>query len=94
MDILARRDELEIRKLFELCFAKRPAEELYDVRKDPHELTNVAGQPEYAAEQRRLRAQLDEWMKATGDPRAIHDDDHWDSYPYLGSAAAPKQAEK
>ena len=93
-DILARRDAPELQKLFELCFAKRPAEELYDVRKDPHELINVAGQPEYAAERKRLRAQLDEWMKATGDPRAIHDDDHWDGYPYFGSAATSKKAEK
>ena len=93
-DILARRDAPELQKLFELCFAKRPAEELYDVRKDPHELINVAGQPEYAAERKRLRAQLDEWMKATGDPRAIHDDDHWDSFPYFGNASASKKAEK
>jgi uncharacterized sulfatase len=93
-DILTRRDEPGVQKLFELSFGKRPAEELYDLRNDPHELTNVASRPDYAAVQKQLRTQLDEWMKATGDPRAFKDDDHWDSYPYFGSSSAPKKAEK
>ena len=93
-DILARREAPGMQILFELCFGKRPAEELYDLRKDPHELTNVAGQPDYAAAQKRLRTQLGDWMKATADPRALHDDDRWDSYPYYGSASGSNKAEK
>ena len=71
-------------RLFELCFVKRPAEELYDLSKDPHQLHNVAEQPEYAAQLRELRARLEQWMKDSADPRAVKDDDHWDSYPYFG----------
>jgi len=80
--------------LFQLCFGKRPAEELYDVRKDPHEIRNLAGQAEFAKVQKQLRAQLERWMKETGDPRATNDDDHWDNYPYYGGTggkAAPKK---
>jgi uncharacterized sulfatase len=45
----------------------RPAEELYDLRKDPHELNNLAGN---AAQQKilaSLRKKLDEWMMQQGD---------------------------
>ena len=53
---------------------KRPAEELYDLAADPHEMRNLLDRPEaqLAALQRtalaRLRSALDEWMRATGDP--------------------------
>ncbi|MDW8129406.1 MAG: sulfatase [Bryobacterales bacterium] len=85
--ILDRRHEPKFARYFELCFAKRPAEELYDLRKDPHQIVNVAGRSEYADAQRRLRARLEEWMRQTADPRASEDDDRWDRYPYFGTPA-------
>jgi arylsulfatase A-like enzyme len=45
----------------------KPAEELYDLRKDPHELNNVAGDPAYASVLQSLRAELDRWRKSVGD---------------------------
>jgi len=71
-------------KAFELCFGKRPAEELYDLKNDPSQIKNVAGEADYAKIKRRLRTELDQWMKDTVDPRADKDDDHWDKYPYFG----------
>lgn len=85
--ILERRDDPKFARYFELCFGKRPAEELYDLRKDPHQMVNVAGRKEYADIQVRLRARLEEWMKQTADPRATVDDDRWDRYPYFGAPA-------
>jgi len=85
--ILERRSDPKFARYFELCFAKRPAEELYDLRKDPDQIVNVAGRPEYAEIQRKLRARLEQWMKETGDPRATTDDDRWDRYPYFGPPA-------
>lgn len=82
--ILARREELHYRRFFELCFAKRPAEELYDLHQDPHQIQNVAGDPAYARAQQSLRTRLERWMMETGDPRATADDDRWDRYPYFG----------
>ena len=46
--ILEHRNEPGMEKYFQLCFDKRPAEELYDLGKDPHQINNVAGQPAYA----------------------------------------------
>lgn len=91
--ILDHRDEPAIAPFFQLAFAKRPAEELYDLQSDPFEMKNVADKPEHAEAKRRLRADLDQWMKETADPRIISDDDRWDRYPYVGPET-PREASK
>ncbi|MBK1877706.1 sulfatase family protein [Pelagicoccus mobilis] len=48
-------------------YRKRPEYELYDMSKDPFEMRNLAGNPEYAEEFKRLKAELDGWMKQQGD---------------------------
>ncbi len=48
---------------------------------------NLADQPAYASVQQKLRADLSQWMQDTLDPRVVHDDDHWDQYPYYGGRA-------
>lgn len=83
-EILQRRHEPEIAPYFKLACAKRPAEELYDLSKDPGQIHNVAGRPEYAEVQKRLRAELDRWMLKTADPRARGETDLWDKCPYVG----------
>lgn len=55
--------------LFQLSFGRRPSEELYDLRKDPHQLTNLAGEPEYQASQQRLARRLARDLRKSGDPR-------------------------
>jgi len=45
----------------------RPAEELYDVAADPHEVHDLTGQSAQAAELTRLRESLREWMRQTRD---------------------------
>ena len=85
--LLDRRADRAIAPFFEWATAKRPAEELYDLRRDPGQLKNVAGQSAHRAAQQRLRADLDRWMRETGDPRATVDDDRWDRFPYYGQPA-------
>ena len=41
----------------------RPAEELYDMQKDPDEVNNLAGNPEYAKIKDGLSTKLDKWLK-------------------------------
>ncbi len=48
---------------------RRPAEELYDLRRDPHELDNLAGDADDADVLERLRAALATWRRGTGDVR-------------------------
>jgi len=45
----------------------RPAEELYDLTKDPHELNNLADDPAYRKVLVSLRKKLDTWMQQQGD---------------------------
>lgn len=46
----------------------RPEEELYDLRSDPHELHNLAGDPAYAAELESLRKAMTAWQAEIQDP--------------------------
>lgn len=45
----------------------RPAEELYDLESDPHQIRNLAGDPKYATELERHRQLLANWIAETGD---------------------------
>jgi N-sulfoglucosamine sulfohydrolase len=85
--ILANKESDAVRTTFRSGFEKRPEEELYDVKKDSHQMHNVAAEPGYASARARLRALLDGWLKSTGDPRATVDDNRWDQYPYFGDPA-------
>lgn len=80
--ILNNRDNSAVQKYFRLAFNKRPAEELYDLRLDSAQLENVAENPRYAADKKKLRAKLDSWMKETGDPRGTGKEGNWDNYHY------------
>lgn len=48
-------------------YQKRPAEELYDIVKDPFQTRNLADDPAYAKEKAALRTKLLEWMRQQGD---------------------------
>ena len=46
----------------------RATEELYDLKRDPNELVNVARHPEYEGIIESLKTDLFNWMKYTNDP--------------------------
>ena len=46
---------------------RRAAEELYDLRSDPHEMQNVADEKAYAKTRQDMRDALSEWVIRTGD---------------------------
>ena len=48
-------------------YQQRPEFELYDLEIDPHELTNLAGNPDHLELQSHLFAKLQDWMSAQGD---------------------------
>ncbi|VTU02583.1 sulfatase : N-sulfoglucosamine sulfohydrolase OS=Haliscomenobacter hydrossis (strain ATCC 27775 / DSM 1100 / LMG 10767 / O) GN=Halhy_6811 PE=4 SV=1: Sulfatase: Sulfatase [Gemmataceae bacterium] len=82
--LLAHLDDPAYARFVALIFAKRPAEELYDLKADPHQVRNVAGKPEYAEALKNHRARLDAWMKETQDPRLDPSYDGWDTAKYHG----------
>lgn len=86
--LLAKQDDPAFARYIALAFAKRPAEELYDLKKDPNQLVNVAQQPEYRDALKTLAGRVDTWMRDTQDPRVDPKYDEWDRFPYYGKASA------
>ncbi|MCC2672928.1 MAG: atsA 53 [Armatimonadetes bacterium] len=80
---LDRRDDPAVRRFYDLAVARRPAEELYDLKKDPDQLHNAAAEPSYAKPLKALAKQLKEHLVKTGDPRQ-EGRTPWDTYPYSG----------
>lgn len=79
--MLLHRDDPKVQPLYHLAFEKRPERELYDLRKDPWQMRNVAADAAYAQTLKRLDAQLTAELKATGDPRIEGRGDVFDHYP-------------
>lgn len=54
-----------------LCAPNMPAEELYDLDTDPHEIRNLAGSSEHAGTLKRFRGVLQNWIETTDDQGRI-----------------------
>ena len=63
----ARYEGTPIRRAFDV-YADPPEFELYDLNQDPWEFDNLAGRPEVAEIEERLKAALEEWRRETDDP--------------------------
>jgi N-sulfoglucosamine sulfohydrolase len=69
-------------------FTKRPEIELYDLKKDPGRLVNVADDPAYADTLKSLKERLSAGLLSSSDPREKDSkaaDKFFDTVPYLGS---------
>ena len=62
----------------------RSAEELYELKTDPHQMVNVAGNLQFLDIQSNLREELFAHLKQTRDPRVVGGHVDWDYYPYYG----------
>ncbi len=80
----ANQDRSDIRPLYDLAYAKRPAEELYDVERDPDQMNNVADHPDYAEVRSAMAQQLTQYLRQTDDPRELGTDDELDQTEYFG----------
>jgi hypothetical protein len=84
--VLTHKDSPGLKKFYDMACAKRPAEELYDLKADSAQQVNVAADPKYAAHRDRLSKMLRDYQIKTGDPRGSNRDVIWDSSPYFGAA--------
>ena len=80
------RDDPAYRRYYDLAFGKRPAEELYDLQRDPGQVTNVAHVPEYVRTRKQLAVRLTRGLIRDADPRIDGRGDLFDAQPYLGSS--------
>ncbi len=67
---------------YNYAFGKRPAEELYDLHKDPDEILNVADEPAYAKQKAELSARLMKILTDAKDPRVLDDGHTFDRPPF------------
>ena len=80
--ILRLQYEPKKKKYFDLCFGKRPAVELYDCKKDPDQVHNLAYDPHYKKRVEKLSEKLVTYLQSTGDPRFTDKPVFFDEYPY------------
>ena len=79
--LVEHKEDENVADLFQLAFGKRPPEELYDVKKDPDQVRNLADISDFARIKKELRQQLDDYLCNTEDPRS-EGKSPWDTYPY------------
>jgi len=82
MYMLKNRYKDGVRELFELGFGKRPAEELYNLEKDPYQMNNIAYSEEYKEEKEALSQKLTSYLKENDDPRETGKEMKWLNAPY------------
>jgi uncharacterized sulfatase len=82
--LVTRRDDPAAHEHFERDLTQRPAEELYDLEQDPHQLRNVAADPEYAEAKEELAQRLMSILKGSGDPRVTEDPPRYEQPPFAG----------
>lgn len=67
---------------WQICFGKRPSEELYLLKSDPDCVVNRAGQTDHQGLQRQLEEQLVNELKAQQDPRMFGQGHIFEQEPY------------
>ncbi len=85
--LVAHRADPQWRWHFDYAFAPRPAEELYDVRTDPDQVKNLAGDPALASIKQQLSEQLLDKLKQAGDPRVTGDGQTFERSPFTDGEA-------
>ena len=82
-EIITRREEPAIAPHYQRMVGKRPEFELYDLRTDPHQQTNVADDPDYASTRDRLTGRLMQTLRRTEDPRVFQDGRYFETAPLI-----------
>lgn len=78
--LVEHRKDPVLNSFLSFAWEKRPEEELYDLRVDPHQIKNLAQDPEHYTTLGRLRDQLTRELIANDDPRLQND--AFDRAPY------------
>ncbi|HEY1187407.1 MAG TPA: sulfatase [Gemmata sp.] len=88
--LIAHRNDKEWKAQYDYAFARRPAEELFDLKSDPDQVKNVAADKNYAAVRKQLADQLTKILTEAGDPRLIEKDCRFEKAPFTDPVPAKK----
>ena len=90
--LITHRQETEWKWHYEFAFGKRPGEELYDVRKDPDQVMNLATDPTYAKIKAELSQRLLKTLTDAQDPRVTGDGQTFEKPPFTDvNEGAPRK---
>lgn len=83
------------KKHFDQAYGKRPMYELYDLKKDPHQMNNIASDSAYKEVVNKLKKQLMDELENTGDPRLVDDGKFFETSPMTDTQfSKPKKKKK
>jgi hypothetical protein len=82
--LVTHRDDPQWNAYYQRAYGKRPRCELYDLRKDPHQMTNVANDRAYETIRKELEYRLMHELSITGDPRVQNDGKFYETPPMSG----------
>lgn len=85
-EVLKARKNPETKFYWDLSFGKRKAEELYNIRKDPECMNNLAELPEYQRIRMKMEQEMTKRLLEQGDPRMYNKGYIFDQYPDMSGA--------
>jgi N-sulfoglucosamine sulfohydrolase len=80
--VLEGRTQPSSERFWQLCFGKRPNEELYDLKTDPDCVKNLALEPAHQKIKQELASQMVAELQAQDDPRMFGRGNIFEEYPY------------
>ncbi len=80
--LVAHRRAADGKEFYDRAFAKRPAEELHDLRADPGQMKNMADEPSFLVKKNALAQRLMKILTDTGDPRVTGDGLKFERTPF------------
>ena len=88
--IVKNRKDPKYKKYFSRAYGKRPLEELYDLKKDPYQMNNVARESGYERVRKELNQKLFNLLNETKDPRLLNDGSFFENPPMSGPVSGVK----
>jgi N-sulfoglucosamine sulfohydrolase len=92
--LIEHRDDPQWKWHHDFAFAKRPAEELYDLKADPQQTKNLATDPNYAKQKAELSASLMKRLTDAQDPRVTGDRQTFERPPFTDPGEDPQSKGK
>lgn len=92
--IVTHREEAPWKWYYEHAFGLRPSEELYDLRRDPDQVRNVAGEPAYAKTKAEMASALMKKLTEARDPRVTGDCLTFERPPFTGPTMELESADR
>ena len=82
--LVEQRNDPQWQPFFQHAYGRRPREELFDLRVDPHQMKNLAADPEYHSVRQSLEQRLLDELTRTGDPRMSDEGSFFETPPMSG----------